>query len=676
MKNKKSRSRTHKSSKSKQTKKNNGNQRGGSGALVTGKLQLHQDGYGFVLQAEKGKPDIFIPPPATLNAMDGDEVEAEILKSKEGKKFEGRITKVLRRSKSILVGRFEIISNKPFLFCQDNRKSLRMLLNPAQVEGIKEGQTLIGKITEFPSDVHRDFKGEVLRVLGERGEPATEVEVTIAKHSIMTGFSEETLREAAALGGEVNEKDYAGRKDLRDLPIVTIDGENARDFDDAVFVKKTKEGFKLYVAIADVSHYVKPMSAIDEDAYARSTSTYFPSRCIPMLPEALSNELCSLKPHVDRLCFVAEMDFNREGHRTNSKFYKGIIKSAARLTYTLVKKMLIDLDVDLRLQYENIVPHLEDAFQLFKKLRAMRIDRGSIDFDLPEPEIILDVEEGVATAILKTPRTEAHMLIEEFMIAANEAVAEFLEATENPSIYRIHETPDPEKMADFKALAYHFSYSLPDIDQISPKQLAEVVKLAKGKPEERLINTILLRSLRQAVYSIENLGHFGLASKSYTHFTSPIRRYPDLIVHRLLQAALTKSAKKNEEGDEGEILAEMAQHCSQMERKSMQAEWEIRDLYVALFMRDKLGEEFEGIISSVTRFGFFVELKPYFVEGLVHMTTLKSESWEFDDKRHELRGRQSNTLFKIGDDVKVQVAKVDIERRQIDFTLVTEEKKP
>jgi len=635
-----------------------------------GKLQLHQDGYGFVIQAEKGQPDIFIPPPATLNAMDGDEVEAEILKAKEGKKFEGRITRVVKRSKSQLVGRFEIISNRPYLFCQDNRKSFRMRLDPKDAEGLQEGQTLIGQIDEYPSEDRRDFKGHVLQVLGKRGEPSTEVEVTIAKHNIMTGFNEETLRESEALGETVDERDYEGREDLRHLPIVTIDGENARDFDDAVFVKKTPQGFKLYVAIADVSHYVKPGSAIDEDAYARATSTYFPNRCIPMLPEALSNELCSLKPQVDRLCFVAEMDFNREGQRIGNKFYRGIIKSAARLTYTLVKKMLVDLDVDLRLQYAPLVPHLEDAFQLFKRLRAMRIDRGSIDFDLPEPEIILDVEEGMATSILKSPRTEAHMLIEEFMIAANEAVAEFLESTKLPSIYRIHETPDPEKMADFKALAHHFSYNLPAVDKITPKKLAEVVKEAKGKPEERLINTVLLRSLKQAIYSTSNLGHFGLASTCYTHFTSPIRRYPDLIVHRLLAAAISKSPKKNK-GQSEEALAEMAQHCSQLERKSMQAEWEIRDLYVALFMKDKVGEECDGIISSVTRFGFFVELKPYFVEGLVHITTLKNESWEFDDKRHELRGRHSKTLFKIGDEVRVQVAKVDIERRQIDFVMIS-----
>lgn len=671
MRQRKNKSRRGKNSKNSKSSRESRSKGSNSGPKVLGKLQLHQDGYGFVLQAEKGKPDIFIPPPATLNAMDGDEVEAEILRAKGDKKFEGRIVRVLRRSKNILVGSFEMISGKPFLFCQDNRKSLRMLLNPAHTDGIEEGQTLIGRITEYPSETHKDFKGEVLRVLGKRGEPATEVEVTIAKHNIAVGFTEETLKEAAALGGEVNEKDYAGRQDLRNLPIVTIDGENARDFDDAVFVKKVKNGYKLYVAIADVSHYVKPGSSIDEDAYMRATSTYFPNRCIPMLPEALSNELCSLKPKVDRLCFVAEMDFNSQGQRTSSKFYKGIIRSAARLTYTLVKKMLVDLDVELRLEHKNIVPHLDEAFQLFKRLRAMRIERGSIDFDLPEPEIILDVEEGVATAILKTPRTEAHMLIEEFMIAANEAVAEFLEESGKPSVYRIHETPDPEKMADFKALAYHFSYSLPTIELITPKQLAEVVKLAKGKPEERLINTVLLRSLKQAIYSIENLGHFGLASECYTHFTSPIRRYPDLIVHRLLEAAIDKSSKKNEE-DQAEILAEMAQHCSQMERKSMQAEWEIRDLYVALFMRDKIGEEYEGIISSVTRFGVFVELKPYFVEGLVHLTNLKSESWEFDDKRHELRGRQSGTLFKIGDPIKVLVAKVDIERRQIDFTIVSE----
>lgn len=658
--------------KHKEKNKNSKNKKKGPAFLrVIGILSLHSEGYGFVLQEDRSKPDVFIPPPATLNAMDGDTVEAEITKSKSGKKFEGKITKVLKRARSVMVGRFEMISNKPFLFCQDNRKSFRMLLDPSETKDLKEGQTLIGYITEYPSDTHRDFKGHILQVLGERGDPATEVEITIAKHHLLTEFSEESLREAKELGSEVKESDLEGRVDLRHLPIVTIDGENAKDFDDAVFVQKTKEGFKLYVAIADVSHYVKLGTSIDEDAYARATSVYFPHRCIPMLPEALSNELCSLKPHVPRLCFVAEMDFNKKGKKTRSKFYKGVIKSAARLTYTLVKKMMIDLDVELRSEYAHLIPHLDDAMSLFRILREQRIERGSIDFDLPEPEIILDVEEGIATSILKTARNEAHMLIEEFMIAANEAVAEFMEEKELPSIYRIHETPAPEKMEDFKALAYHFSYSLPDIESITPKKLAEVVKKAKGKPEERLINTILLRSLKQAIYATGNLGHFGLASECYTHFTSPIRRYPDLIVHRLLQEAVSKSSNKEKSDEEKAALDEMAQHCSQMERKAMQAEWEIRDLYVALFMRDKLGEEYEGIISSVTRFGFFVELEPYFVEGLVHITTLKEESYEFDEKHHELRGRHSKQTFKIGDSVKVKVAKVDIEKRQIDFVMIS-----
>ncbi len=639
---------------------------------ILGKLELHQDGYGFVLQDDKSQPDVFVPPPATLNAMDGDRVEAEVLKSKTGRRLEGRITQVLLRARAQLVGKFEYISKKPFLVCQENRKTFRMALAPSEVKNLEEGQTLIGKITAYPQGQSKDLKGEVVKVLGKREEPATEIEVTIAKHHLLQDFSEEALAEAHSLDHTVQESEKAGREDLRSFPLVTIDGENAKDFDDAVFVKKTPQGYKLYVAIADVSHYVKQGSILNEDAYLRATSVYFPNRCIPMLPEALSNELCSLKPQVDRLCFVAEIDFNKKGQRVGSHFYKGLMKSAARLTYTLVKKMMVDLDVELRLQYASLVPPLEEAMGLFRILRETRLLRGSIDFDLPEPEIILDVEEGVASSILKAPRTEAHMLIEEFMIAANEAVAEFLEQTKHPSIYRIHETPDPEKIADFKALAYHFGYALPPVDKITSKKLADLVKQVRGKAEERLMNTILLRSLKQAIYSTNNLGHFGLASKCYTHFTSPIRRYPDLIVHRLLQAAISKSSKKNKASPEQELerLSEMAQHCSQLERKAMQAEWEIRDLYKAFFMKDKVGQDFEGIISSVTRFGFFVELDTFFVEGLVHLNSLKAESYEFDEKKHELRGRHSKKTFKIGDEVKVKLNRVDIEKRQIDFSLL------
>ncbi len=632
---------------------------------LVGIVELHVDGYGFVVPDKKKEKDVFVPPSQLAGAMDGDRVEAEVTGQKGKRRSEGRILKVLERSKIKIVGTYEESHRGPVVVCRGRRRPLILRVENDKTGGVKFGQTVLAIITQYP-DKQQSLKGDVLEILGDRGEMATEIQVTIAEKNIRTEFPETVIQESEQLSKEIPKSEYSKRVDLRKLPLITIDGENAKDFDDAIYVQKTDKGFRLYVAIADVSYYVTPHSKLDQEAYIRATSVYFPDRCIPMLPEALSNDLCSLRPYEDRPTFVAEIEFDRKGKKLSSKFYKAIICSAARLTYTQVKQMMLDLDVALRKQNQFLIHSLEDAFELFELLRGRRMARGSIDFDLPEPEIIVDVEEGVATAILKRPRNKAHMLIEEFMLAANEAVATFFAEQDHPGIYRIHETPDLEKITDFVLLAQSLGHALPPPTKVKAKDLAKVVDEAKGKKYERLINTVLLRSLKQAVYSSQNLGHFGLASKCYTHFTSPIRRYPDLIVHRILSALLDK--KKTFPYTE-EKIAEMASHCSRMERVAMKAEWDVRDLHVALFMKDKIGEEFKGVISSVTRFGFFVELLDFFVEGLVHLNTLEQDDYEFDEKRHELRGRALNKRFKIGDAVAVQVVKVGIEQRKVDFCL-------
>lgn len=641
---------------------------------LTGKLQLHGDGYGFVLPDDRKEKDVFVPAHAIRGAMNGDKVEVSVKPRPGGKKQEGKILKILERGQRQVVGRFEITSNGFFVLCEDRRNLFRVKIDAEKTLKALSGQTVVVRITRYAEKDH-PMAGEVVKLLGDRKEPETETQIVIAEHHLTEEFPTDVLEMAGQYQEKVSDEEWGRRKDLRSLPIVTIDGETAKDFDDGIYVEKIPAGYRLYVAIADVSHFVIPHTPLDKEAYRRSTSVYFPNYCIPMLPEVLSNGLCSLVPHRERLSFVAEMDFDLQGRKIRSDFYKGVILNASRLTYTKVQKMMVEGDEALRKEYSFLLKHLETAFELYGVLRGQRMKRGSIDFDLPEPQIVLDVEEGIATSIVKAARTQAHMLIEEFMVAANEAVAESMADRDLPMIYRVHEAPDPEKIGDFRILAHNLGHSMPSAEKMAPKDLARIVQEVRGKPYERLINTLLLRSLKQAVYSPENLGHFGLASAKYTHFTSPIRRYPDLIVHRLLHESLHSNVKtkgKKDRDRQLERLGEMAAHCSKLERNAMEAEWEIRDLHVALFMKDKVGEEFDGIISSVTKFGFFVELLTYFVEGLVPLNTLTAEdSYEFLEKRHELQGRRTKKRFRIGDPVRIKVVRVDIEQRKLDFFLVS-----
>ena len=487
----------------------------------------------------------------------------------------------------------------------------------------------------------------------------------IKEFKLPVGFPKKVLDESRLLPAEVPSEEISRRVDLREETIVTIDGENARDFDDAVSVRDLPDGGSLLkVSIADVSYYVRPGSAVDQEAVRRGTSSYFPDRVIPMLPEKLSNDLCSLVPHRDRLTFTAEMEFDGEGKRRSSRFYRSVIRSAARLTYTEVRKILVDRDPEMVSKYRTINADLERMGRLADKIQKVRRQRGSLDFDLPEPLIELDLEEGKIDRIVKAERNKAHRLIEEFMIAANEAVAEFVTERERPMIYRVHGEPDPEKARDFGVMLHNLGYSFRMGKKVRPEVFAAIIDTVRGKPEERLINTILLRTMKQAIYDTKNVGHFGLASECYTHFTSPIRRYPDLVVHRVLADTIGNRNLKFKN------LHQITIHCSERERNSMKSEWASRDLAASVFMQGMVGQSFEGIIAGVTKFGFFVELIPYFVEGLVSMRNLKDDYYVFQEKSHLLIGKRKKKKYQIGTPVKVRLRGVNLDKRWVDFEIV------
>ncbi|MBI1909022.1 MAG: ribonuclease R [Deltaproteobacteria bacterium] len=487
----------------------------------------------------------------------------------------------------------------------------------------------------------------------------------LKKFELPLVFPPEVLKEAEAIPSRVLLEEIQGRVDLRSIPIVTIDGETAKDFDDAVAVQKSDHSYRLWVSIADVSHYVRPKTALDAEASSRATSVYFPGDCLPMLPEKLSNGICSLNPHEDRLTFTAEIDFDFQGRPIRSQFYKSVIKSCARLTYTIVRKILVDREEAARKKWHSLIGNLELLEELADKIGLQRTTRGSIDFDLPEPEIVQDLEEGKVEKIVKAERNKAHRIIEELMIAANEAVARFVTEKGNPMVYRTHDKPDPEKLANFRELLHNLGIPLRMGKTIRPAVLADLLRQVKGLPEEKLINTMMLRSMKQAVYGTDNIGHFGLASECYTHFTSPIRRYPDLVVHRILAGIVGAGSPRPGAGTAP--LQQISKHCSERERVAMKAEYASRDQVACQFMKGKVGEVYEGIIAGVTKFGFFVELIAFFVEGLVPMRKLKDDYYVYHEKHQSLVGRKTKRRFRIGDRISVKVAGVNLEKRWIDL---------
>jgi len=631
--------------------------------LIIGRVKTHPDGYGFVIPEVEGEEDIFIGPRNLKEAMHGDRVVARV-ESVRKKGKEGSILRILERKTRKVVGKFMKGKHYSYVLPEDERVLSEVLVPDGETKRARPNQIVVAEITQYPTERTRPV-GRVTHILGYPDDPEIEPQIIIHKYDLPYRFSSAALREAQDLASSASSHEGKGRVDLRGIPTFTIDGENARDFDDAVSIERERDGgIKLYVSISDVSAYVGEETALDGEAYLRGTSVYFPDRAIPMFPPELSNEICCLHPRVDRLTLSAELRYDRNGERKEVRFYPSVIRSDERLTYTWVKKILVDEDAELRERFRPLLPSLDLMTDLCRELRRRRIARGAIDFDLPEPEVILNLQ-GEMEDIIRAERNLAHQIIEEFMIAANEAVAHFMEEKGFPFLYRIHEPPKKEAVDEFRRFVSHLGHRMGKEADSSPKEFQRILSDVKGRPEERVVNEILLRSMKWAKYSAKNLGHFGLASDGYTHFTSPIRRYPDLIVHRLLKKALS--------GEEGrmseEVLANRAAHLSDRERVAMEAEREILDRYRVRFMKDKIGGEYTGVISGVTAFGFFVELKDIFVEGLVRVTDLRDDYYQYHEKKYCLVGERTHKAFRIGDEVRVRVDRVDVERRHIDFGL-------
>ena len=632
--------------------------------LIVGRVRAHPNGYGFVIPEKEGEEDIFISPRNLKEAMHGDRVVARI-ESIRRKGKEGSVIRILERKTHKVVGKFMRAKNYSYIVPEDERILHEVFIPEGETKRARPNQIVVAEITRYPTERARP-EGRITHILGYPDDPEIEPQIIIHKYDLPHRFTSAALKEAQNLPPVPSSHETKDRIDLRRIPTFTIDGENAKDFDDAVSIEREKDGgVKLYVSISDVSHYVKEGAPLDEEAYLRGTSVYFPDRAIPMFPPELSNEICCLHPKVDRLTVTVELRYDGNGERRGVHFYPSIIRSDERLTYTLVKKILMDGDEDLKKKFGHLLPSLELMADLCQKLRQRRMERGTIDFDLPEPEVILNLQ-GETEDIIRAERNLAHQIIEEFMIAANEAVAHFMEEKGLPSLYRIHEPPQKDAIDEFRRFISHLGYKMRKDTDRSPKEFQRVLSDIKGKPEERVVNEILLRSMKWAKYSAKNLGHFGLASDAYTHFTSPIRRYPDLMVHRLLKRVLSKKETKVSE----EVLANKADHLSNRERVAMEAEREILNRYRVRFIKDKIGEEFEGIISGVASFGFFVELKDIFVDGLVRVTSLHDDYYQYHEKKYCLIGERTHKTFRIGDKIKVRVERVDAERRHIDFGLL------
>jgi len=637
-------------------------------AAVTGRLSMHRDGYGFVTPQDGGS-DIFMPARALRDNMHGDLVEVSVSPAAHGERREGRIVRTLERGQQTIVGRYESARNVGRVIADDPRISQAIVIPAGAAGKAQNGQVVVVGLTSYPTE-RRPAMGRIQEVLGWPDDPNVEVLTVVRKYELPSEFPHDALAEAKKVA-RLTDADLAGRTDLRGLTVVTIDGETARDFDDAVSVRRELHGdIRLWVSIADVSHYVRPGSALDREAYLRGTSVYFPDRCLPMLPETLSNGICSLNPREDRLTLTAELLFDGAGARKEALFYPSVIRSSARLTYTQVAQVLDERNPQVIGELGGIAADLAIMEELARRLMARRHERGSIDFDLPEPEIVIDLTTGDTLSIVRSVRTIAHRVIEEFMLAANEAVAGHLEGNQIPSLYRIHEPPAPERVLAFAELAAGFGHQL-DVSEgkVTGTQLQVLLEAALGRPEELMLNRVLLRSMKQARYAAENLGHFGLAAQTYTHFTSPIRRYPDLVVHRILKGQLAGTLSLAEQERLAGALPEIGMHTSRRERVAMEAERELVELKRLQFMVDRIGEAFDGFIIGVTGSGLFVELGEFFVEGMIPVTSLQDDYYVYLDKQHSLIGSNTRRLFRIGDRVRVMVVAVSIDRRQIEFSL-------
>lgn len=670
-------------------------------SFIEGRVSGHRDGYGFLIPDDGGS-DIFLPEREMQKVLNGDRVKVRAVGIDRRGRPEGSIVEVVTRANTHVIGRLLNESGAWIVAPEDKRIGQDILLAGSPGKA-KAGQVVSVELVEQPSR-YAQPTGKIAEVLGDIDDPGMEIEIAVRKYGVPHEFSEAALKQAARLPNEVQEADLAERVDLRDIPLVTIDGEDARDFDDAVYCEPVKigrsAGYRLIVAIADVSHYVRPNDDLDRDALERSTSVYFPRRVIPMLPEKLSNGLCSLNPDVDRLTLVCDAVITKKGEIKAYQFYPAVIHSAARLTYTEVAAILGNTKGPEAAKRAALVPHLTHLYEVFQSLLAARHERGAIDFETTETYIVCNAN-GKIEKILPRTRNDAHRLIEECMLAANVCAADLLERHEHPGVYRVHAGPTKEKLTQVRNFLKQSGLHLGGGDEPAASDYAELMPKIKLRPDAVLLQTMLLRSMQQAVYSPDNIGHFGLSYEAYAHFTSPIRRYPDLLTHRAIKAILhgkrysprdidtsilntmlspaarkmqaqgKAAGKKKSEGDLA-IWEALGIHCSANERRADEASRDVEAWLKCYFIRDKLGEEFTGTISGVASFGIFVQLDQLYIEGLVHVTDLGADYFQYDDTRHELRGERTGIRYQLTDRVTVQVSRVDLDARKIDLRLVQE----
>ncbi len=637
--------------------------------LVTGRLQCHQKGFGFVLPRDEMYEDIYIPADGINGAMHSDRVIAKIVKGKtEGAKTEGEIVRILERANKRVVGTFEKSRHFGFVVPDDPRILDDVFVARDDTLGAREGDKVVVQIERWP-ERRRNPEGRITEVLGRKGEVGVDVLSIIRSYDIPEQFPGGVLREADSIPLEISSAEYKNRADLRDMNIVTIDGADAKDLDDAVSVERLKNGkYRLGVHIADVAHYVTEKSLLDKEAYSRGTSVYFLDRVIPMLPERLSNGICSLNPGVDRLTLSVLMEIDSLGNVCDYEIYESVIRASERMTYSDVSDILEKSDPALMERYEYLLDDFRAMEELYRILNAKRVERGSINFEFDETKVLLD-EKGKPKDIIKVERRTADRIIEEFMLVCNETVAEHMYWLGVPFMYRVHEEPDPEKIEAFNKFIYNFGYSIKGIKKVHPKTLQGLIARVKGKKEERVINTLMLRSLKRARYFQESLGHYGLATIYYCHFTSPIRRYPDLVVHRILKETLKGPLKEERIEFLRGFVERAAMQSSERERAADEAEREVEDMKKVEYMADRVGEEFDGIVSGVIAFGIFVELDNG-IEGMVPVSYMVDDFYHFDEKSYMLLGERTRKTYRIGDSVRVQVLKANPDEKKLDLTLV------
>ncbi len=648
--------------------------------LLKGKVIGHRDGYGF-LRVEGRKDDLYLSSEQMKTCIHGDEVLAQPLGADRKGRREARIVRVLVPRTGQIVGRYFTDAGVGFVVPDDSRLSFDILIPPEEIQGARMGFVVVVELTQRPTRRTKAI-GKIVEVLGDNMGTGMAVDIALRTHDIPYVWPEAVEKEVSGLSEQVPEAAKAGRVDLRSLPLVTIDGEDARDFDDAVYCEKKRGGgWRLWVAIADVSYYVRPHTALDKEARSRGTSVYFPSQVVPMLPEVLSNGLCSLNPQVDRLCMVCEMTISARGTLSTYKFYEAVMSSHARLTYTKVWHMLQG-DAELREQYQPLVKPVEELHRLYKTLDEARAGRGGISFESEEAKFIFNAERRIER-IEQTVRNDAHKLIEECMILANVAAARFVEKHKEPALFRVHDTPTTEAVNAFRSVLSELGLELPGGNKPQPSDYSALLASIADRPDSEMLQTMLLRSMKQAIYDPENRGHFGLALSSYGHFTSPIRRYPDLLLHRAIKYLIAKIS-----GDEDRLahnggwhysmeeMLQLGEHCSMTERRADEATRDVADWLKCDFMLDQVGQTFRGVISSVTGFGFFVRLDELFIDGLVHVSSLDNDYYRFDQVGQRLIGESGGHTYRLGDRVEVKVEAVNMDERKIDFSLISSERGP